>query len=194
MSVRVIAGVAKGRRLAVPDVDGLRPTSDRARETLFSVLAPRLPGARFLDMFAGSGAVGIEALSRGAVAVVFVEHDARAVATLAANLELCRFDGPGTVVRGAWQGALRRVAGAEEPFDIVFLDPPYDWVDAHTCLEAILERGLLVADGVAIIEHRDKQAPQPATGWDLFRRVDVGDTVFSFFVVAGGAETTDSSG
>ncbi len=194
MSVRVIAGVAKGRRLAVPEVAGLRPTSDRARETLFNVLAPRLPGARFLDLFAGSGAVGIEALSRGAAAAVFIEQDDRAVATLEANLALCRFAGPGNVVRGGWQRALRRLAGAEEPFDIAFLDPPYDWADAHTCLEAILEHGLLVADGVAIIEHRDKQAPQPATGWDLFRRVDVGDTVFSFFVVAGGAETADSSG
>ncbi len=194
MSVRVIAGVAKGRRLAVPEVAGLRPTSDRARETLFNVLAPCLPGARFLDLFAGSGAVGIEALSRGAAAAVFIEQDARAVATLEANLELCRFDGPGNVVQGGWQGALRRLAGAEEPFDVVFLDPPYEWAGAHTCLEAILDHALIAADGVAIVEHHDKHAPQPATGWELLRRVDVGDTAFSFFVVTEGAETADSTG
>ena len=194
MSVRVIAGVAKGRRLAVPEVAGLRPTSDRARETLFNVLAPSLPGARFLDLFAGSGAVGIEALSRGAVAAVFVEQDARAVATLEANLELCRFAGHGTVVRGGWRDALRRLAGAEEPFDVAFLDPPYDWPDAHTCLEAILDHALIAPHGIAVLEHRGKQAPQMATSWELFRRVDVGATAFSFFGVAEGAETADSTG
>lgn len=194
MSVRVIAGLAKGRRLAVPDVVGLRPTSDRARETLFNVLAPRLPGARFLDLFAGSGAIGIEALSRGAVAAVFVEHDARALTTLAANLELCRLAGRGTVVRGDWQRALRRIAGAEAPFDIAFLDPPYDWADAHTCLAAILDHALIGAKGVAIVEHRAEQAPQPATGWELFRRVDVGGMSFSFFVVVEGVETAASTG
>ncbi|MCH7824633.1 MAG: 16S rRNA (guanine(966)-N(2))-methyltransferase RsmD [Acidobacteria bacterium] len=194
MSVRVIAGVARGRRLAVPDVGGLRPTSDRARETLFNVLAPRLPGARFLDLFAGSGAVGIEALSRGAAAAVFIEQNALAVATLEANLELCRFAGSATVVRGAWQGALRRLAGAEEPLDVAFLDPPYDWADAHSCLEAILDHALIAAHGIAVVEHRDKQAPRTATGWELLRRVDVGDTAFSFFVVAGGPETADSTG
>ncbi len=194
MSVRVISGAAKGRRLAVPEVAGLRPTSDRARETLFNVLAPRLQGARFLDLFAGSGAVGIEALSRGAAAAVFIEQDARAVATLEANLELCRFAGIGNVVPGGWRGALRRLAGAEEPFDIAFLDPPYDWADAHTCLEAILDHALIAAHGIAVIEHRDRQAPQPATSWELLRRVDVGDTAFSFLVVAGGARKADSKG
>ncbi len=194
MSVRVIAGVAKGRRLAVPEVTGLRPTSDRARETLFNVLAPSLPGARFLDLFAGSGAVGIEALSRGAVAAVFIEQDARAVTTLKANLELCRFAGSGNVVRGGWQDALRRLAGAEEPFDVAFLDPPYDWPDAHTCLEAIRDRALIARRGIAVLEHRGKQKPQAAAGWELLRRVDVGDTAFSFFGVEEGAEMAHSPG
>lgn len=192
MSVRVISGMAKGRQLRVRQVAGLRPTSDRARETLFNILASRVPGARFLDMFAGSGAVGIEALSRGAAAAVFIEQDAGVVAQLEANLERCRFAAPAIVVRGSWQRALQRVRTTEEPFDIAFLDPPYDWAEAHTCLEVIHEHGMVSPDGVAVVEHRFSQAPPLAVGWELFRRVDVGDTAFSIFAMVGGSKTLDS--
>ena len=92
--MRIIAGTLKGRRLEAPDWDGLRPTSDRLRETLFNVLAPRIRGARVLDGYAGTGAVGIEALSRGAAHVTFVERDPRAVALIEANLAALRRDRP----------------------------------------------------------------------------------------------------
>ncbi len=187
MSVRVITGTAKGRRLQVPKVAGLRPTSDRARETLFNVLAPRLRAARVLDMFAGCGAVGIEALSRGAEAAVFVERAAAAIVVIEANLELCRLSAVASVVRADWRRGIDRLAAGEARFDIVFLDPPYDWDGAHTCVGAIHEAGLLAADGVAVIEHRRKRQPEEVEGFEVARRLDVGDTSFAILTLRGAA-------
>jgi 16S rRNA (guanine(966)-N(2))-methyltransferase RsmD len=181
MSVRVIAGVAKGRRLQVPCSEGLRPTGDRARETLFNVLAPHIGGVVFLDGFAGSGAVGIEALSRGATEAVFVERSSRAAVVLAANLELCGLRDDAEIIRAPWAAALRRLADDGRQFGIAFFDPPYDWPEAHTCLEGLAEHGLVAPEGIAIIEHRAATPPRAAEGWQLRRTVDVSDTSFSFF-------------
>lgn len=181
MSVRVIAGSAKGRRLAVPSARGLRPTGDRARESLFNVLAPRIAGAVFLDAFAGSGAIGIEALSRGAARAVFVERSGGAAGVLAANLELCGLRERAVIMRAPWSGAARRLTREGQRFDIAFFDPPYDWEDAHTCLDDLARGELLAPGGVAIIEHRGAAPPRLEGGWELQRRLDVGDTSFSFF-------------
>ena len=108
--MRVIAGHFKGRRLKAPSWDGLRPTSDKLRETLFNILAPRIAGARVLDGYAGTGAVGIEALSRGAAHVTFVERDRRAAALIAANLALCGVEQGYTIDCGDVASALRRCA------------------------------------------------------------------------------------
>ncbi len=122
--MRIIAGRFKGRRLAAPTWEGLRPTSDKLRETLFNVLAPRLAGARVLDLCAGTGAVGLEALSRGAAIVIAVDADARAVALARRNAETCGVTADYTIQTGDVLTALPRldVAG---PFDIIYLDPPY---------------------------------------------------------------------
>jgi|TARA_B100001245_G_C22712001_1_gene346410 16S rRNA (guanine(966)-N(2))-methyltransferase RsmD len=191
MSLRIIAGKAKGRRLKVRQVAGLRPTSDRARETLFNILAPQISNARFLDMFAGSGAVGIEALSRGAAASVFIEQDERVVTELETNLELCCFSVLGRVVHGSWQEALPRVKATENPFDIVFLDPPYDWVDTYTCLAAVFDHAMVNVNGVAIVEHRSTQDVKLIKSLELLRRVNVGDTSFSMFASRGNAKILD---
>src|SRR5829696_8006606 len=139
--VRVIAGRFKGRRLKAPTWDGLRPTSDKLRETLFNIVAPRIEGARVLDGYAGTGAVGIEALSRGAAHVTFVEQDPRARGLIAENLARCgllmtsirgsshRGVGQGdgyTIERGSAEDVLSRL---EPVFDVVYLDPPYDEPD-----------------------------------------------------------------
>src|SRR3974390_1908798 len=100
--MRIIAGSLKGRRLKAPTWNGLRPTSDKLRETLFNVLAPRVGGARVLDGYAGTGAIGIEALSRGARAVTFVERDRRARALIADNLARCRLDGGCAIIRSSF--------------------------------------------------------------------------------------------
>src|SRR5437879_3707334 len=126
--MRIIAGTFKGRRLKTPSWPGLRPTSDKLRETLFNVLASRIAGARVLDGFAGTGALGIEALSRGAAEVMFIESDSRAEALLSGNLAHCGIETGYTVIRASVARGLEmlRADPAFVPFDIVLFDPPYE--------------------------------------------------------------------
>ena len=136
--MRIIAGELKGRRIDAPKWDGLRPTSDKLRETLFNVLAPRIVEARVLDAYAGTGAVGIEALSRGAAHVTFVEKDARAVRLIEGNLQRCGVEDRYAIIRAGLADTVKRL-GAER-FDIIFLDPPYGadtLADFRLKLEAI---------------------------------------------------------
>ena len=169
--LRVIAGSAKGRRLDTPDWEGLRPTSDRLRETLFNILAPHVDGARVLDGYAGTGALGIEALSRGAASVVFVEADRRAVAMIARNLETCGMRA--TVTGARFLDAARKTA--HERFDLVLLDPPYDSPELPDAVRAGLD--VLSDDGVLVLEHASRVAP-PA---GAYRTVKAGDSSLSFY-------------
>ncbi|MFQ5745061.1 MAG: 16S rRNA (guanine(966)-N(2))-methyltransferase RsmD [Acidobacteriota bacterium] len=180
--MRVIAGSAKGHRLRVPAVRGLRPTGDRARESLFAVLSPRLAGARVLDLFAGSGALGIEALSRGAAAAVFVDRHRRARAVLAANLKACGLTST-HILGGDWRWALRRLGRDGESFDLVLCDPPYSWTAAHRCLVELGRDQLLADKGLAVIEHRASTPPESCPGWCRQRLLVVGDTAFSCYAL-----------
>ena len=123
--MRVIAGRYKGRRLRAPTWPGLRPTSDRLKETLFAILAPVVEGARVLDGFAGSGALGIEALSRGAAEVVFVERDRRAVMLVEDNLRHCGIGSGYVMIRGEFASVVRQLP-VHRRFDLALLDPPYE--------------------------------------------------------------------
>lgn len=176
--MRVIAGAFKGRVLQSPEWDGLRPTSDRLRETLFNILAPRIDGARMLDVCAGTGAVGIEALSRGAAAVTFVEEDRRALALIEANLRKCGVREGYTIDRrNALARALVLPGG---PFDIVFLDPPY----AQRSLEPWLElaSAQVTSRGLVVLEHASRlQAPSPVDGLTMVRRLRQGDSALAFY-------------
>ena len=177
--MRVIAGVYKGRTLQAPAWDGLRPTSDRLRETLFNIVAPRIEGARVLDVCAGTGAVGIEALSRGAAAVTFVEEDRRAVALIEANLRKCQIGEGYTIDR---RSALARAAVFPGgPFDIVFLDPPY----AQRTLEPWLDVAAshVAPGGLVVFEHASRvEAPTSHECLVLTRRVRQGDSALTFYV------------
>ena len=124
--MRVIAGALKGRRLKAPTWNGLRPTSDKLRGTLFNVLAPLIEGARVLDAYAGTGALGIEALSRGAVEVIFVERDRRAQALIAENLAHCGAASGCAIIRASLAHAIEELRRRARSFDVVLLDPPYD--------------------------------------------------------------------
>jgi 16S rRNA G966 N2-methylase RsmD len=126
--MRIIAGTLKSRRLATPDFEGLRPTSDRLRETLFNVIAGRIPGANVLDGFAGTGALGIEAISRGAAHVTFVDDDRRAVALISENVRRCGVAERCVIIRGRLIEVSPRLEMA--PFDLILLDPPYAASDA----------------------------------------------------------------
>jgi 16S rRNA (guanine(966)-N(2))-methyltransferase RsmD len=174
--MRIIAGSLKGRRLKTPDWEGLRPTSDKLRETLFNVLAPRVAGARVLDGFAGTGALGIEALSRGAASVTFIERDRRAQALIEANLAQCGIHSGYNLVRGAVEQA---AAAGHAPFDIVLLDPPYT-VPGHTALTEI--DALVAPGGVAVLEHaRRATVPEQAGRLVRVRQITSGDSMLSFY-------------
>lgn len=148
---RVIAGRARGTRLVGPGA-GTRPLSDRAKEVLFAVLEPELGGARVLDLFAGSGAAGVEALSRGAVRAVFVDRAAAACASVAANLAATGLGGPGAEIRRREVLAyLAGQAAADGPFDLVFVDPPYEEPGLATATLERLASGAALAPGALVV-------------------------------------------
>jgi len=180
--VRVIAGQFKGRRLKAPSWDGLRPTSDKLRETLFNILAPRIAGARVLDGYAGTGALGLEALSRGAAHVTFVEHDRRAAALIEANLTLCGVKQSYTIECGDVASVLRRTPRDAE-FDLVLLDPPYDIApDAVTeALEAAAAR--LATGGLVVLERARRREPEVPDALSRVRDVTSGDSMLTLMKV-----------
>ena len=176
--MRIIAGTLKGRKLEPPDWEGLRPTSDKLRETLFNVLAPRIPGARVLDGYAGTGAVGIEALSRGAAYVAFVDSDRRACALIARNLEKCRISNGYAIIQSSVLQALDRLQ-KEPAFDVILLDPPYA-SDFHEALPHVGD--IVKPDGVVILEHARKAAAPPAAGrLTRVRELKSGDSALTFY-------------
>ena len=177
--MRVIAGSLKGRRLAVPTWQGLRPTSDKLRETLFNILAARVVGARVLDGYAGTGALGIEALSRGAAHVTFVERDRRAAALIDQNLARCGVRDGYAIIR-ADIGAVRGRLPARS-FDVILLDPPYDQPPASALT---LVRALVADEGLLVIEHAKRTpAPPDVDALRRVREVVSGDSMLSFYRV-----------
>ena len=175
--MRIIAGAFKGRRLHTPTWDGLRPTSDKLRETLFNILAAHVQGARVLDGYAGTGAIGIEALSRGAAHVTFVESDARALRLIDHNLKLCGLSDRHVIIRGRL-GTSPLTASAI--FDLAVLDPPYDAPDLAAAVAAAAP--LVAPDGVLVLEHA-RRRPAPASAGGLARTRDVisGDSALAFY-------------
>lgn len=182
----MIAGSAGGRRLLAPRGQTTRPTSDRVKEALFNVLAPWLEGARVLDLFAGTGALAIEAVSRGAAAAVCVENDAQAWDALRRNVAALGFQGRVRLLRRDARRALRDLAAAGERFDLIVLDPPYGqgWIEA--VLPLLLRGALLAPGGRIAAEHRRTETPpeQEAAGGariQRVRRLDYGDTSISLY-------------
>ena len=173
--MRVIAGRFKGRRLKAPTWEGLRPTSDKLRETLFNILAPRIEGARVFDGYAGTGAVGIEALSRGAEHVTFVEQDRRATALITANVTACGATPAATVETGDVATQLRRHTAV---FDVIWLDPPYD-SDSARALDAAA--GALAPGGLVVLERATRREPEAPASLARIRDVKSGDSTLTFF-------------
>jgi 16S rRNA (guanine(966)-N(2))-methyltransferase RsmD len=179
--MRIIAGELKGRRLEAPDWPGLRPTSDRLRETVFNILAASIRGARFLDGYAGTGAVGIEALSRGAAHVTFVEQDRRAIALIKSNLARCGVTDRHAIMPFDFARAFAR---EQPPFDIIFLDPPYGAATLRDALEAAAP---LASDATRVlIEHaRRDEAPTAFGALRRTRALVAGDSAVGFYERAG---------
>jgi len=184
--MRVIAGSLRRRTLEAPAGLATRPTSDRLRETLFNVLAPRMEGTVFLDLYAGSGAVGIEAISRGAERVVFVERAPSALKALRGNLERLGLRECFRIEASSVAAYLRRARVNEERgFDVVFLDPPYDAADEYATVLRLLggvATGMLAEDAVVIAEHRRKERLEELYGGlKRTRLLEQGDAALSLY-------------
>ncbi len=182
--MRVVAGTHKGRRLKAPHGDTLRPTSTRVREALFSILSHRVRGAHVLDLYAGTGALSLESLSRGAARAVCVEHHAGTLRLLRENVARCGYDAHCLVIARDVETFLASPPPGKAPmtFDIVFADPPYRTVEPARLLERLGRSGTLSARGVIVLEHcRTHAAPQTVGSLTQTRQSRYGDTLLTFF-------------
>jgi len=180
--LRIVAGNWRSRLLEIADVPGLRPTSERVRETLFNWLAPRIEGARCLDLFAGTGALGLEALSRHAAECVFVENSSSAVHVLERNVKTLDAGGA-TIIEGDAKSFL----GSASPhsFDIIFLDPPFSADLLDELCRLVAESGVLAADARVYLEQdRAQQPPELPPGWNVFREKTTGQVRYSLVEVS----------
>jgi 16S rRNA (guanine966-N2)-methyltransferase len=195
--MRVIAGTYRSRPLTAPRGTATRPTSDRLRETLFNVLAPHIEGARFADLYAGTGAVGVEALSRGAAHVTFVENAASAVATLRANLAALGIRSGFQLEERSVPAALRNLARRDTHFTLVFLDPPWEDAAAYTQslnLLATSAAALLAPEAIVIAEHARRGSTALADTYGAldryrlrrYRILEQGDAALSFYRMTPG--------
>lgn len=183
--MRIIAGKFRGRKLKSPPSLHTRPTSDRLRETLFNILAPRIGGARVLDLCAGTGAVGIEALSRGAIHVTFVDQSRKMCALIEENVNALNIEEREIeiVTSEAFDFLRKFVKKARDPFDVIFFDPPYA-ADYEIVLDYVGEHAaeLLSTGGVAIVEHDKKKELRAEVGQlKRYRLVKQGDSSLSFY-------------
>lgn len=183
--MRVIGGVAKGRRLKTGKAAQIRPTSDYIKEVIFDVLQGRVSGVKFLDLFAGTGNVGIEALSRGAQEVTFVDSSPSSMEAIDGNLEVVRLRDQAILMRKDALPALRRLASLGKKFAVVFIDPPYQGGHHLSVLSALTELDLLEDDGLAIVEHFHKDTlPLHLPGLKRSREIRHGETKLSFYIRA----------
>ena len=180
--MRVISGEYRGRRLKGPKGMDLRPTGDRLKETLFNILKPRISGAVVFDIFSGTGAIGIEALSRGAGRVVFVERDSAANSLIRQNLQTCNVEGDYLIIQEDVFTTLRSLARRGFRADIIFFDPPYDWKHYTDLLKLTFKPELVSAYTCVVIEHgRRADLPESGEGYERYRLVRHGDNCLSFY-------------
>ena len=183
---RITGGRFKGMALIAPT--RIRATEAKVRQALFNILGPSIEGARVLDGFAGSGAIGIEALSRHAAFVAFIEEDGEAIVSIRDNLEQLAAEVP----RAAWrvlhmdiERGLRHVATAQPPFDVIVFDPPYRSGEGKKALNTVVDCAMLAPAGLVILEHDRRSAPPPSVGpLQQCRQHRYGDTVLSFYQVS----------
>lgn len=179
--MRIISGTCRGRRLTSTEGRDIRPTSDRIKETLFNILGPQVKKARVLDLFAGTGALGLEALSRGAAHAVFVDMSAAACNIIRHNIDNCRFCEKSSLIRHDIFNGLLPPSVISDCFDLIFMDPPYD----HDYVRKILENQkishVLSDGGIVVAEHAAKEIlPPDLNGLDIFRQKKYSRTTISF--------------
>lgn len=181
--MRIIAGIAKGRVLHGPKSDRIRPALDKVKGAIFNILYD-VSGKKVLDLFAGTGSVGLEALSRGAASCVFIDQLPEALTLLRKNIERCGFEASAAVLRLEASRELRR-AKKFGPFDLIFVDPPYDRGLVHPTLETITRENLLASGGKIIVEHSPREAIPPDVGLTHFDQRKYGQTLVTFLKKSG---------
>ena len=183
--MRLTGGADRGRKLRAPRGSGTRPTASRVREAIFNILGP-VPDAPVLDLYAGTGALGLEALSRGASRVVFVERDARALAALGRNIRELGLGARAVVMGGKVSQSLARLATGADRFAWVFIDPPYASEEAQRTLDTLAGAGVLAPGAIIVVEHdKRRMPPESAGGLYLSDRRFYGDTGVSFYRATG---------
>lgn len=178
--MRISAGAGKGRKLKAPAGTHVRPTSDKVKQALFNILGDKVADALFLDLYAGAGGVGIEALSRGARRVFFVDDSRESLRVIKQNIEHAGLPEQAVVVASKAESFLTK---STDQFDVVFLDPPYR-LELQPLLDALAASHLLKQDGIVIAEHFKKQkSPEQAGRLSLYREARYGDTILAFYKV-----------
>lgn len=178
--MRVVAGKARGLTLKTLDGDSTRPTRDMVREALFNIIAEKVPDAVFLDMFAGSGAIGIEALSRGAKKTYFIDSNKDAVSVINQNLNKARFNDNSVVLRGEFLKALDKIKN--EKFDVIFIDPPYNKDLGVKAIEEVYKRNILQVDGIIVYEtDRTEDVPEEINVYKRYDYRKYGRNILNFY-------------
>jgi 16S rRNA (guanine966-N2)-methyltransferase len=187
--VRVIAGKFRSRRLKGPGMQLMRPTSDRLRETLFNVLGPAVEDSLFVDLYAGTGAVGIEAISRGARETILIESHAKAARLIRENLSALEIRDEAELIEAAALPGLEKIAARHLIADFIFLDPPYENEKEYSLVLDFLDSSRLVAPGgLVIVEHRRKiEMPERLDRLERMRLLEQGDAALSFYRLAAAA-------
>ncbi len=180
--MRIIAGRFKGKRLLGPSGDGIRPTPNKVKEALFSIIGSHITDARVADLYAGTGAIGIEALSRGAHHVSFIDSNQKALALLQKNLDLCQLTSQVSIHRTAVERFLHQGAQPHFTYDVLFADPPYSLDVSTELLPSIASSDTIHAQSLVILEHSSKAViPQSLAPLTLHRQYRYGDTTLSVF-------------
>jgi 16S rRNA (guanine966-N2)-methyltransferase len=177
--MRIISGQQKGRRISAGKSARIRPTSDRVRESIFNVLREEVEGKRILDLFAGAGGLGLEALSRGAAWVTFVDSSPRSINLLRSNLKKLSLNDRSTVIKLDGMKALKRL---EETFDLIFADPPYDRGFVQQIVDSVVLSEILQEGGILVLEHHKKETFGCSQELSILKQRRFGDTVVSFLM------------
>ena len=179
--MRIISGTSKGRKLVTPKRDSLRPTSDRVKESLFNILRGEIEGKVVLDLFAGTGNLGIEALSRGAKRVIFVEKGRQALRLIQTNLNQFGLADRSEILPKDVNRAIGILKQRGECFDLILMDPPYEKGLIQRTLMKLSTHPIYHADTILIVEHNRRESlPHILEGWNLIRQQKIGDTLLSF--------------
>jgi 16S rRNA (guanine(966)-N(2))-methyltransferase RsmD len=184
--MRIISGTSRGKKLRTLRGQTIRPTSDRVKESIFNILAEEVAGKHVLDLFAGTGNLGIEALSRGATKTIFVEKEKSAIDLIKKNLSQCGFADRSQIITGEVERAIRHLHRKGEVFDLIFMDPPYRKGLVQRTLEILQTQSVHHEGSILVIEHDRREAlSESMQGWTLTRKRQFGDTVVSFIAPTG---------